>query len=1198
MRSYVAFKSAVAFLGLTLCLFLASVPASAQVVNGSISGTVVDPTGAVIVGATVTAVNTQTNATTNATTTSSGAFLIAGLAVGTYNVTVTKSGFQTVTQANISVTAATDRGLGNIKMPVGSSSTTVEVTSGQPLLETTQAQVSTAFNNTDLTNFPGLNANAGLDNLATYLPGVNMARGDDFSNSNGPDFTVNGIRSRFNDQQIDGQNNNDNSVAGPSFFVASPLFVQEYQVITDNFGPEYGRNSGSVVNEITKSGTNTWHGTILGTESNNYVDALSNTQIFDDDLNGPPRFNDEFTGGGIGGPIWKNHLFVFGGFDNEIVSSTGVFEDGAFTPTTTGLGELAACFPSSAAVADFNKYAAFAIGAFSPQQAPGTTATFPGVFEGVTLPAITANGTTCPTVQMAFPERVAPNGSHEYDWDYRMDAVVNDSDRFFGRYMFQKTIDFNDDDVASGYPFNIPALTQTILLDETHTFTSTMVNDFRIGFSRANIDFGSNSLGDTVPAAGQLTNALTNVTIENFAGVPFSFQGFGPPTNIPQSRILSTWQGQDNWSWLQGKNQWKAGVNYTYQRTINTFFPDINGQFTFANWDAVAANTPLSVSVGTGNPVLDFREHDLFMYAGDDYKLKSNLTLNLGLTWTYFGSPENLFNQITTANETGPNPLFNPALPLSVRTFPSFPPKYDLFGESVGFAWTPQGAGWLTGNGKTVIRGGFRETVDPAYYNIFINMSTSTPLVLLNTVTGGTAAGFPLPADPFGPTVRADLAPILPVGTTDPRATDQTTIPNSFQPDEVREWSFGIQRQINPHLVVESRYVGNHGADLFQSINANPLVCNTDITEGTGTTGTCLSGMSVQYPALVPAGVTPCLGPVGSTGGPVVANASGRENCNEGVLDEFANSGYSDYEGWQNEVRATNLFNQLTVIGNYTWSKTTDNTTETYSTFADANTVAYAQNPFNVTSAEHGLSGIDFPQQFTVQGYWNVPLYRSQHGVVGHALGGWSVGLGYQLVSGDPFTPSQLELNTLTGGTTWDEPFDLAFIGIPETARPFAGSASAPSSQVGIFAGDACSLFGGASCGLATSTLLSFNALNTTGATNTVTNGQVRYIVNGTTADSIFGTPFGNGGRNTARDYHTNTANIAVFRTFKFSERVNLQARLDMLNAFNHPNYDSVGPFIEGAGLTGLEGAFGGFADPQNFPDGPRVIKGGLQITF
>ncbi len=1174
------------FLALFSVIFLFSLVsldrASAQVVSGSISGTVVDPSGAVIVGATVTAINTATNAKTIATTTSSGSFLVAGLAVGTYNLTFSKSGFQNSAQSGIEVTAAADHGLGSIKLTLGSAATTVEVSGAPPLLESTQAQISTAISNTQMTNFPGLNANSGLDNMAVYLPGINMSRDDSFSNENGIGFSSNGISSRMNDQQIDGQNNNDNSIGGPSVFIASPLFVQEYQVIQNNFGPEYGRNSGSVIDEVTKQGTNVWHGTILGTESNNYVDALSTTQKAFQLLDGPPRFNDEFTGGSIGGPIWKNHVFVFGGFDNEIVSSNTLAADGTLSPDTTGLGQLATCFPNSSAVQAFEKYSAFAIGTFNPQPVPGSIA-IAGTGPTDTLPAISANGTTCPAVEFAEPERLGPDGSHEWDWDYRMDAVVSDTDRFFGRYLFQKLNDVDAfGDLAGGYPVNVPSLTQSILLDETHTFTSTMVNDFRVSFQRENVQFGGNPLG-TVPQDGDLTNALASVSIQA-AG----FLGFGPSGAFPQGRIIGTWQGQDNWSYLQGKSEWTAGVNFTYQRSINDYFPGINGSFAYADWDAVAANTPAAVTVGSGTPILDFREHDLFLYAGDNYKLKSNLTLNLGLTWTYFGSPENLFHTLTEQNETGPNPFFNPALPLSVRTFPEIASQKNLFGPSAGFAWTPQGLGWLTGNGATVIRGGYRFTVDPSYYNIFVDMYTSTPMVLLNSFSGSSAAGIAIPADPTGSNVRAALASSLQLGLFDPRDFAQTTIPTDFGADKVQEWSFGIQRQVNPHLVVESRYVGNHGMGLYSDTNGNPYV----------------AGLAASFPNLVPSGVTPC--PASQA---VVPNAIGRENCNEGILNEFQNNAYSDYDGWQNDVRTNQLFNQLTLQAGYTWSKSTNITDDVFSTFAGGNSDAFAQNPFDPIAGEHGISGLDFPQQFTVQGYWTVPGFRSQHGVVGHVLGGWNVGVAYQLVSGQPYTPSQILLNTFTGGTAYDFSFDTSGVGngLDETARPFVGSSSAPADQVGIFAGDACALtsaFGAplaSACADAPGTLLSYNQLNPLNpklvapAATVVSNSQVRYIVNGAEADSIFGTPFGNVARGSARDFHTNVANISVIKAFKFSERVNLQARLDMLNAFNHPNFGSVGPFVDEAGVI-APGS--GFANPTLFGSGPRVMKAGLQITF
>jgi hypothetical protein len=886
----------------------------------------------------------------------------------------------------------------------------------------------------------------------------------------------------------------------------------------------------------------------------------------------PPRFNDEFTGGSIGGPIWKNKVFVFGGFDNEIVSSSNEFIDGVQAPDATGLGEMAACAPTSTAAQGFVKFSAFALGASA---VPGSTKQ-----NVVAAPG----GGTC-TIETAEPERLLPNGSHEWDWDYRMDAVVSDTDRFFGRYLFQKQDFINaDGDQAGGYPVDVPSLSQSILLDETHTFTSTMVNDFRVGFQRANIQFGTNSLG-TVPGISGLTNALTQVTI---ADGSTGFQGFGPSAAFPQGRIISTWQGQDNWSFLQGKNEWLAGVNYTYQRSINSFFPGINGTWDYASLAAVLANTPDAVSAGTGNPVLDFREHDLFLYGGDNLKLRDNLTLNLGLTWTYFGSPENLFNTLTTENETGPTPLFDPSLPLSVRTAPDIPSEKNLFGPSVGFAWTPRIFGRLTGGDKTVIRGGYRLTVDPAYYNVFLNVSTSSPNVLLNSIADTSAnptaaSGFIIPADPVGSNVRIALASAIPVGLTDPRSTDQETLPNNFGADKVDEWSLGVQRQITPHLVAESRYVGNHGFDLWQSVNDNPFV----------------AGLAADFPSVVPSGVTPC--PAADA---VVPNAVGRENCNAGILLQVQNTGYSNYESWQNELRANGLFNnQLTLITNYTWSKTTDNTSDIFNTFGGGNSETLAQDPFNVTTAEYGLSGLDFPQQFTVQGYWNVPLYRSQRGFIGHALGGWSVGASYELVSGQPYTPIQEFLNFDTGGVSSDAAFNAAFNnGARDTARPFLGSSSAPLTQVGIFAGDACALEGlagncGLGQGLAANSLISFNQFNASnGATITpVQNSQVRYIVNGAEADSVFGTPFGNAARNSLRDDHTNLANITVFRTFKFSERVNVQARLDMLNAFNHSNFSSIDPAIDHAGFAFPEEGFG---QPDLFPNDPRVIKGGLQITF
>ncbi len=148
---------------------------------------------------------------------------------------------------------------------------------------------------------------------------------------------------------------------------------------------------------------------------------------------------------------------------------------------------------------------------------------------------------------------------------------------------------------------------------------------------------------------------------------------------------------------------------------------------------------PSSVQYCRRRSAFDLKEHDTFLYGGDDWKISQHLTLNLGLTWSYYGQPANLFNQVTTARESNPaTALFNPALPLSVRTFPKFPTKTNAFGPSIGFAYSPQWGGFLTGSGKTVIRGGYRLLYDPPFYNIYSNMATAAPEVFSNTFSAAT----------------------------------------------------------------------------------------------------------------------------------------------------------------------------------------------------------------------------------------------------------------------------------------------------------------------------------------------------------------------------------------------------------------------------------------------------------------------------
>jgi len=1131
-------------------LALACIPAMGQVLKGSISGTVVDPQAAIVAGAQVKATEAGTGSVHTTTSDNSGLFRFSLIPAGIYKVEITKQGFKTAVQNDVLVSAGRDSSLGSVKLSVGEANTTVEVTAETPLIEPTQSQVTNTFSGTTLNTFAGVGENQGLDSMALFIPGVASSRDNNFSNTNGGGgFSVNGLRGRNNDQQIDGQNNNDNSVAGPGLFVSDTEFVQQYVVATNQFGPEFGRNAGSVVNVITKSGGNVWHGSIYGSENNSVLNSLGNVQKRFLHLTQVPRLNDEFDGFTISGPFVKSKLFFFGGFNNELISTQNPFHSDNLTPTPAGLAQLAGCFPASKSIQALTKFGPYGISAGNP------TPSNP----------VTLNVGACTNVQFGGVTRTLPTPVHTFNWIAKTDWQLG-SDTITARYIFNRNNFFNlDDNGAAGYVFNVPALSQATLLSWTHSLTAHMVNEARVSFNRLNVEFGGNSIGNTEPTANQVDQALANVTIQ----AP-GFLGFGPATNLPQGRIVNTWQGQDNWSYIVGKHQFKAGVNWTYQRSPNVFLPNLNGAFRFSSFTSFANDVPNRVRVAQGPSSLDFREYDTFVYVGDDWKITQSLTLNLGLTYSYFGQPANLFNDITTKRESNPATGFwNPALPLGIRTYPKTDSYTTAFGPSIGFAYSPQWGGWLTGNGKTVLRGGYRLAYDPAFYNIYLNISTSTPEVFLQSLTGANAAANPLPANPTGPVVRAQLAPFLTQGTRDPRTFNQTITPTNFTPDRVQSYSLGIQREITKDAAFEARYIGNKAENLFQSVNGNPFIAD----------------LKAAFPNLVP-GLTPC--PTTQQIGPGAGTDVGRVNCGVGVLRSRTNTGYSYYNGLQMEFRTNNLFKQLTMRTSYTFAKTLDNASEIFSTGAAGNSNAFAQNPLDLKRGEYGFSGLDYPHTWTLLFNEQLPFFRDQKGFVGHVLGGWTLSANYILQSGQRYTPVQgFSAFATAAGDYYDLGFIGAFAGF-DTARPFLGNLNAPATAVGMFAGDACAIFSLTGtdplCTGNPNQLISLTAVGSSGCETkssipcpfvAVTKNDVRVIMNSGQAQTLFGTPFGNTGRNVVQDALTNIVNFAVLKKFKISERNSFEFRTTMLNAFNHTNFQSVDPFLEDAGLTGLGTGFG-----------------------
>ena len=335
-------------------------------------------------------------------------------------------------------------------------------------------------------------------------------------------------------------------------------------------------------------------------------------------------------------------------------------------------------------------------------------------------------------------------------------------------------------------------------------------------------------------------------------------------------------------------------------------------------------------------------------------------------------------------------------------------------------------------------------------------------------------------------------------------------------------------------------------------------------------------------------------------------SAIGRVNCNGGVLRERTNTGYSDYNGLQMEFRANSLFNQLTMKTSYTWSKSTDNTSEIFGSFAGSNTVAFSQDPLNNTTAEHGISGQDFPNTWTLSFNEEIPVFKSQHGIVGHAFGGWSVQGTYILQSGQAYTPVEAFSGYALSPYDSTDAFHFlaAFNSGLDTSRPFVSNTSAPVAAIGVYAADACGLFGNAAvCAAPANALYDYTALNASGGAtaNVVTPKQEHFILNAFEAQTIYGTPYGDAARNSLRDFKTNTANLQLAKTSNWGERVRIVWHMSMVNAFNRANYASIDPFLEDAGLVGLGT---GFANPyvQNSAPGNgssnRLIRFGLKVSF
>ncbi len=1274
---------------LLIALLLMSPLASAQITTGSLQGVVQDQNKAAVAGATVKVTNTATGISRETTTNDEGFYRVTNLVPGSqYSIEVSSQGFSSATVNNVVVRLASENSA-DVQLTVGEvGGGTVVVTDEQPLIQNTQSQLSQSYSQQQLTQLP---FNGGsIDNLALLTPGVVTPGDTDFANGTG--ISANGNRGRSNNFQIDGQDNNDNSVTGPSLTLTNTEAIGEFQVITNSFSAEFGRNSGAQINTITKPGTNEFHGSLFEYHNNQALDALTNLQkvnaggfrllansgfsqfsgLANREGNDPFRVN-KF-GGALGGPIKKNKAFFFftyqGTYLRGEAAQNGLNSGPSliFTPESSLLA--AQLFPNPA-TAQLISPAVGGGPAFV--QGQGTFLIAPPVVDingdgipetflyGPNNPAgnpVTANrlapslfvrdaaGNLIP-LYTGEPVRILPTTSTQNEIITRSDFNLTDKDTISARYIYNNSsFPLATGRALAGALFDVPSKNHNFGISYTRTLTPNIVNEARFNYSNLYVRFGDPNGALPGPQIGfsQQRDILGN----------FTSLTFGAQNTFPQDRKVAVFQEQDTVSGTFGNHAIKLGMDFRQQRTENFFLPNFLGTYTFrgtSNSGTIPANTffnadgtprtgetatafenlilnrPRDINFAIGSARRDIDQDDYFFFIQDDWRIRPTLTLNLGLRYEISTQPLNALIEDLNAREADASrAIFDPRFPLSTRTLPQVPIDKNNFGPRVGFAWSPnlKFLGERFTNGRTVIRGGFGIAYDPSFFNIVNNTVTAAPFVGTGTIRQNNPDLAGTLGIPFLPNTLAQLNRTPGTNGGDPRLFNQTRVADDFRNPYTMSYNFGFQQELWKNSVLEARYVGSRIVGQFQSVNANPDL------RYLARVGQDLYGDPRRFThgvlpgSCVGSGDPTCINPTAANNfntRTLDTNGTGARINGSGRLDPFAgptrlrlNGASSTYNGLQ--VRFdTRLAQSLTLNANYTWSKTLDNASEIFSTLAGGQTIAFSQDPFDYNNGERGLSAFHQKHNFTANFIYDVPFYKEQRGLTGKLLGGYQFSGVVFLGSGRPYT-----IQNVLG--SYDPVFDIAFINASQfgPVRPFNGNPNAPAGTIAFGANSAANILGDTRAN--DGEFIVYNTLNPGSNGFVVPNGQAalqqaRVIYNDFALYSalplgavpfqaletaqLFGTPFGDVGRNTFSGLPFYQVNMAVFKTTNLTERTKLEFRVEAANLLNHRNFGVPNNFTEFAWApfgNGTAGAVGPYQNPGFNQGANRSVRLGLRLLF
>jgi Carboxypeptidase regulatory-like domain/TonB-dependent Receptor Plug Domain len=914
--------------------------AIAQTSTGILVGVARDSSGAVVQNAAVKVRNMETGEVRGATTKSDGTYRIEAMPPGRYAITVEETGFETAKADGIVVNPSVVSSY-DVVLHIGKATDIVEVAAVSNAINTDNGQLTGMINSNEIRLLPIFSLNP--IELATTLPGIQViTQPSSGVGAQGQVFSANGARPRANNFLIDGQEINDVAIAGQGFQPDIPGMYSNVAVIANSASAEYGRAGGAITNVVTSRGTNTFHGSAYERYTGSGLNALSGTQRQSKSAVIPPtktRFDRHTYGFTAGGPIFKDKLFAFGAgqwqrfFGQTLVGRQEL-------PDAAGVKQLQAIQALGSSTVQGQQAALFA-GYLSNYSYLGNFANTTGTVSNPTLsfnnysvisPGCPAAG--CSITTALFQRPSVPEQNTDTQFATRVDYTPHERDSIAVRYIHDRgflTPDFGNNPSLPGFDSQQGGFSELAQVAYTHVFGPRILNEFRVSETRLNFLFAF--------TPQTLANPLNITPSITFSGT--TIPAFGPNQNFPQGRGEDLYQIQDTVGMTFGKQSLRVGADIGRQIEQEFVSQNALGSLTYGAAGSYGSaigefinnfiGTSGSVSKTFGKTRIDPHNWRTALFAEDDIKLTSELTVNLGVRYDYLTDPDNNL----------PFPSINPitALTDSISAVYKVNSDTNNISPRAGFAYVPH-FGFFS-DGKTVFHGGFGIYFDTDFSNIVVNSAQSSP----NAVVGGTTY---TAKDGIANsnTLIPGLTPVL----TQTSSVSSSVVNNLVNP-YTYQYNFGLERELPFNLKLTTNYVGSRGVKLYTGRQYNYFNPTDGIT------------------------------------------ATTRLNPARGVIIARGNFGTSSYNSLQAELSRA-FVKGFTFRAAYTYGKDLDNASEIFNTF-NSPTVYQADLSANGMRQEWGNSAWDHRNYIVLSYVWAPRGYTAtnafENGLLGAFTRHWTI---------------------------------------------------------------------------------------------------------------------------------------------------------------------------------------------------------------